>query len=259
MAQHQRRHPNAKKRRRGRHPGLYKTLSAVLILGAVAAACLIFFRVSQIEVVGNSRYSAQEIIDVAGVKSGDNLFAVRAGRVSWELQSRLPYIRAVSVRRALPNTLTITVTEGEALAAVSGGGSWWLLDEDGKILENASTPGGYARIAGLTPLAPAVGTHLAAGEEERQRLDCLRELLGGLADNGLARRLDWVNLGEDYRLIFSLDERFTVYISPTLEKGMDYWLQRLAVALKNDKVERNPTQRYTVEIMDDKMVRFIPN
>lgn len=259
MAQHQRRQPNSKKRRRGRHPGLYKALSTVLILGAVAAACLIFFRVSQVEVVGNSRYSAQEIIDVAGVKPGDNLFAVRSGRLSWELQSRLPYIRAVSVRRVLPNTLTISVTEGEALAAVSGGGSWWLLDEDGKILENAATPGGYARVSGITPLAPAVGTHLAAGEEEKERLERLRELLGGLAENGLARQLDWVNLGEDYRLTFSLDERFTVYISPTLEKGVGYWLQRLQVALKNDKVEKNPSQRYTVEIMDDKVVRFIPN
>lgn len=259
MAQHQRRRPNSKKRRRGRHPGLYKAMSTVLILGAVVAACLIFFRVSQVEVLGNSRYSAQEIIDVAGVKPGDNLFAIRSGRVSWELQSRLPYIRTVSVRRRLPNTLTIAVTEGQALAAVSGGGSWWLLDEDAKILENASTPGGYARISGITPLAPAVGTHLAAGEEEEERLERLRELLGGLEEHGLAQRLDWVNLAEDYRLTFSLDERFTVHISPTLEKGMGYWLQRLQAALKSDKVEKNTNQRYIVEIMDDKVVRLIPD
>lgn len=259
MAQHQRRHPKAKKRRRGRHPGLYKALSAVLILGAVAAASIIFFRVSQVEVRGSSRYSAQEITDIAGVKVGDNLFAVRAGRVSQRLQSRLPYIRAVSVKRRLPNTLTITVTEGEALAAVALEGKWWLLDEDGKLLEQASSPGGAAPVTGVTPLAPAVGTYLAAGEEEKARVERLEELLGGLAKNGLARRLDSVDLTEDYRLTFSLDERFTVHISPTLEKGMEYWLQRLAEALKNEQVQKNPSQRYTVEIMDDQRARFIPS
>ena len=59
MAQPQQRRHNSKKRRRGRHPGLYKALSAVLILAAVAAACVIFFRVSQVEVRGNRRYTAQ--------------------------------------------------------------------------------------------------------------------------------------------------------------------------------------------------------
>lgn len=259
MAQQQRHRPNTKKRRRGRHPGLYKALSTVLILGAVAAACIIFFRVSQIEVLGNSRYTVQEIIDIAGVKPGDNLFAVRSGRISQRLQSRLPYVRSVSVRRRLPNTLTITVTEGQALAAVAHEGKWWLLDEDGKLLEQASSPGGAAPVTGVTPLAPAVGTYLAAGEEEAPRVERLRELLGGLAKNGLAGRLDRVDLAEDYRLTFSLDERFTVHISPTLEKGMDYWLQRLREYLKNETIQKNQSQSYTVEIMDDQCARFIPD
>lgn len=259
MAQQQRRRPNSKKRRRPRHPGLYKALSAVLILAAVAAACLIFFRVSQIEVLGNQRYSAQEITDIAGVKPGDNLFAVRGASISRELRSRLPYIRTVSVRRGLPNTLTITVTEGKALAAVAQGDSWWLLDEDGKLLEQASSPGSCAQVTGLTPLAPAVGTYLAAGEEEQQRVAWLKELLSALEENGLAQRLNSVDLSEDYRLTFVLDERFTVHISPTLEKGMGYWLQRLREYLKNEKVQKNPSQSYTVEIMDDVRARFIPN
>ena len=257
MAQPNRRH-SAKKRRRGRHPGLYKALSAVLILAAVVAACLIFFRVSQIEVQGNSRYTAQEIIDIAGVKTGDNLFTVSSARISRELQSHLPYIQTVSVRRGLPNTLTITVTESKALAAVPNEGVWWLLDADGKLLEKASAPGDCATVTGVTPLAPAVGTYLAGGEEEERRVVWLKELLTGLEENGLADRLDIVDLSEDYRLTFVLDGRFTIHISPTLEKGMDYWLRRLPTYLNHDSVRRNPNQSYTVEIMDDTRVRFIP-
>ena len=259
MAQPNRRRPNSKKRRRGRHPGLYKALSAVLILAAVVAACLIFFRVGQVEVRGNSRYTAQEIVDIAGVKQGDNLFTLRSARISWELQSHLPYIRAVSIRRSLPSTLTITVTESRALAAVSHGGSWWLMDRDGKLLEKTAGPGSAAPVTGVTPLAPAVGTYLAAGEEQERRVEWLRELLAALEENDLADRLGSIDLSEDYRLTFVLDDRFTVHISPTLEKGMAYWLRRLPDYLDHDSVRRNPNQSYTVEIMDDVRARFIPD
>lgn len=259
MAQPQRRRRNSRKRRRGRHPGLYKALSAVLIVAAVAAACLIFFRVSQIEVQGNSRYSREEIIDIAGVRPGDNLFALGSTRISRELQSRLPYIRSVSVRRKLPNTVVISVTESRALAALEHGGAWWLLDEDGKLLERTSGPGSAAPVTGVTPLAPAVGTYLAAGEEERQRVEWLRELLSALEENGLADRLDRVDLSEDYRLTFALDGRFTVHISPALERGMAYWIRRLPAYLEHESIRRNPSQSYTVEIMDNASARFIPD
>ena len=258
MAQPNRRR-NSKKRRRGRHPGLYKALSAVLIVAAVVAACLIFFRVSQVEVWGNNRYAAQEIIDIAGVKPGDNLFAIRSARVSRALQSRLPYIQTVSVRRSLPSTLIITVTESRAVAAVEHSGIWWLLDREGKLLEKTSGPGNCATVTGVTPLAPAAGTYLAAGEEEEWRVAWLKELLTALEENGLAGRLDSVDLSEDYRLTFVLDGRFTVHISPALEKGMSYWIRRLPSYLNHDSIRHNQNQSYTVEIMDDVRARFIPD
>ena len=258
MAQPPRRRPNSKKRRRGRHPGLYKALSAALILAAVVAACLIFFRVSQIEVVGNSRYTAEEIIDVAGVKTGNNLIAVRAARVSRELQGNLPYIRTVSVRRQLPGTLTIVVTESRAVAAVNREGGWWLMDKDGKLLEQVEGPGDCPVVTGLTPLAPAVGTYLSAGVEKEEQVEWLRQLLTALEENGLADRLDSVDLSEDYMVRFGLDGRFTVQISPALEKGMAYWIRRLPGCLDDSRVRANQNQRYTVSIMDDTNIRFIP-
>lgn len=252
----QRRH-KSRQRSRGRHPGLYKALSAAVILTAVAAACIIFFRVNDVVVKGNQRYTAQEIIDVAGIKQGDNLFTISASGVSRELQNRLPYIRAVSVRRLLPDTLSITVTEGKAVAAVAQGSKWWLMDADGKLLEEGTSPGSCATVTGIVPLAPAVGTHLAAGEEQSARVETLRTLLGALGENGLLDDLNSVELGEDYRVTFVYRERFTVHISPTLEKGMGYWLRRFAAALADPNVAEN--QSYTVEIMDDQRLRFIPD
>ncbi len=255
MAQQRRR--KTKQRRRGRHSRLYTVLSAVLIVAAVVVACTVFFRVGDVVVQGNARYTAQEIIDVSGVEQGDNLLALRPSAISQTLRSRLPYIRSVSVRRLPPDTLSITVVEGKAVAAVAQEGQWWLIDEDCKLLERASAAGGLPTVSGIDPLVPAEGTYLAAAEEQRYRVERLKELLQGLSENGLLEKLQSVNLTEDYRVTFTYDDRFTVHLSPVTEAGMSYWLRRFGVAVADPRVNAN--QDYTVEIMDEERLRFIPD
>ncbi len=272
MAQQKRRR-NGKVRRRGRHSGLYAVLSAALILAAVAAACLIFFRIGEVRyetpdggetapdsgilVLGNQRYTDQAVIEVTGVQAGDNLFTLRGSKISRDILSRLPYVSTVKVRRRLPDQLIVEVTEGRALAAIAQDGKWWLVDAQGKLLEQAGQPGGLAPVTGIVPLAPAVGTYLAAEESQAARVERLKELLDALEENGMTERLERIDLSEDYRVTFDMDGRFTVHISPTLEKGMSYWLRRLAEYTGHDSIAGNH-QSYTVEIMDDKNVRFIP-
>lgn len=253
---HTRRH-KPRPRSRNRYPGLYKLLSAALILAAVVAACAVFFRVGEIDIQGNSRYTRQEILEVAGVELGDNLFTVDRGRMVRELQSKLPYIQTVNVRLLLPDTLSIAVTEGDAVASVSYGGEWWYFTSNCKLLERADSPGGHPVVTGLSPLAPAVGTYFATAEEQRSRLDNLKDLLDALERNELLDKLDSIDLSEEYVMSFSYDGRLTVNVSSTLEMGTAYWLHRFAAALENPRVA--PNQRYTVEILDGKRVRFIPD
>lgn len=257
----QRRHPS-KRRTQGRFPGLYKAISAVLIVAAVVAACAIFFRVDEVQVTGNVRYTAQEIIDVTGIKAGDNLFTLDRARLAREIQSRLPYIRTVSVRRALPDGVVISVTEGRAVAAVAHEGRWWLIDSNCKLLEAVASPGDYAAVTGISPLAPAAGTSLATAEEQRARLAQLRELLAALEENGLLEELDSVDISEDYRIVFGYAGRFHVEMSTALispnrnETGTSYWMRRFAEGLRRPNVA--PNQRYRVDISDSKTLHFIP-
>lgn len=256
----QRRH-KSRRRARGRFPGLYKAVSAVLILAAVVVAFAIFFRVGDVQVIGNVRYTAQEIIDVTGVKNGDNLFTIDRAKLAREIQNRLPYVKTVSIRRALPDGLVISVTEGQAVAAVGQEGGWWLVDSAGKLLEQTSTPGGHATITGISPLAPAAGTSLATSEEQRPRLALLREVLEGLEANGLLDKLGSVDLSEEYQVTLVYDSRFTVQLSTALvssnpnETAMSYWLRRFAAAKDNPRVI--PDQRYRVEISDNERLHFI--
>lgn len=147
--------------------------------------------------------------------------------------------------------------EAEPVAAVSCAEVWWLLDENGKLLEQVANPDGYATVTGLTLLAPETDTYLVTPGNQVQRAARLRELLSALQDWGLADRLERIDLSEENLLAFTLDGRFTVHISPTLDEGMNYWIRRLSAALEHPKVDAN--QNYTVEILDGECLRFIPN
>ena len=130
----QRRHPRSK-RRRGRFRGLYKFLSILLIAAAVVLACVVFFRVNSVEVTGNVRYTAAEVIAASGIEMGDNLVVLPRSRVSAAICANLPYVESVSVKKALPDGVVLVVTERVAAASVESAEGRWLVSAQGKLLE----------------------------------------------------------------------------------------------------------------------------
>ena len=182
--------------------------------------------------VGNSRYTAQEVIDASGVQIGDNLFQMNKNQISQRILQQLPYVGEVSPQRGLPSTLTIQVTEISAAARVevyqeaslqaettdeSGGAEEdssgqtdgaegeeeepqtladqpWLISTSGKLLEVAPEGSGALSVTGLTVLAPQSGTMLAVPQEQQYRLDALKELLSALEEMGQLDQVSSIDL-----------------------------------------------------------------
>ena len=174
------------RRRRGRFGILYKVLSFFLILAAIVTGCIVFFRVNEIVVVGETRYSETEIIAATGVELGENLFQLNKFDMAHKVLTQLPYVDEITISRKLPDTLVLKVTESTPLAVLESGGNWWLLDVRGKLLEqgDAALAQGRAVLTGLDPLSPAVGGRLAVGEEQQKKLESLMALFSALPGQG---------------------------------------------------------------------------
>ena len=134
-----RRSNKRKRRNRGRFGILYQFLSLVIILVVIAAGCVVFFRVDEVTVDGESKYTAEEIIAASGIEQGDNLFLISPVQTGRKIASVLPYVDNVNVRRALPDGVVITVTECMPAAVIQGNGSWWIIDAKGKVLEQTAS------------------------------------------------------------------------------------------------------------------------
>ena len=204
---------NRHRRSRGRFGFLYKLLCVLLIFAAVLVGSVVFFRVNEVTVEGQSRYSAEELVAASGVKTGDNLFLVNKPQTALNITRQLPYVENVSVVRRLPDTLELRITETTAVAAVQADGAWWLIDARGKVLEqgDAALRGSYPEVLGLTPLSPAVGTRLSVAEEEQLKLDSLRSLLTALKTQTLTAGLKgFIDLSSVNAIHFGYGDDLTV-------------------------------------------------
>lgn len=201
------------RRRRGRSGVLYKMLSVLLILAAIIAGCIVFFRVEKINVAGSTTYTRQQIIDVSGVEMGDNLFLIRKIPTGRKILNALPYIKTVNLRRELPNGLAITVTECVPVAALKGEeDSWWILDSSGKLLEQGdqSLAEPFMKITGLTALKPSEGGRLSVSVEETTKLESLKSILAALEERGLFDQVNSIDLSAVTEIRMVYRDHYTV-------------------------------------------------
>ncbi len=222
------RRSNRNRRKKGRFGALAKLLSFVVILAAIIMGCTVFFRVAQVEVEGNARYTAAEVIAAAEVSMGDNLFGLNRYNIAQKIMRGLPYISEVSVQRRLPDTLSIAVTECEAAACIETAGGWILFNSGGKVLETA-TETELPQVTGITPLETATGMPLAVGEEERAKFTSLVGLLTALEGRQLLEHIDSIDLSSDTRMTMEYDGRLTVRVP--LKADFEYKAKALISAL----------------------------
>ena len=246
-----------RRRRRGSLGPLLRVLSVLLTAVAVVAALTLFFKVDQVVVSGNSRYSAEEIIEVSGVEQGDNLILMDKYHIAEKLYTELPYITEVRINRKLPDVLMVEVVETQAVAAIKGGSSTWLMDSGGKLLEvvSASMAEKYITLEGLTAESPAISGKLKLGEESPISAQRLLELMQALTQWGMLEKTTSLDASDPDYMVLSYDGRFQVEMF--YDADFDFKLNCLQAAVA--QLEPNETGTIRMTMKDDNEVRFIPD
>ena len=151
------------RRYRKRRGGIAYTILAVLLIAAsVVAACTVFFRVEEVTVEGNERYSQEQILSVASVEMGANMILTPGEQIAQRIYRALPYVDHVEVQKRFPTTLKMVITESQPVAVITGAASAWIVDAKGKLLEQGAqaqtTPENQAQLDGLTAMTTALAS-----------------------------------------------------------------------------------------------------
>lgn len=248
---------HSRRRRRKGSPGpLLRVLSVVLMAVAIVAALTLFFKVEQVAVIGNSRYTQEEILAVAGVEKGDNLILLDKYHIAQRLYTELPYITNVRINRRPPDLLMVEVEEARAVASIGGAGAWWLISANGKILEavDAAAADDYTRLDNLEAESPAAGGYLRLTEGGKLTTERLLELLAEMEDRDMFTRMDNIDAGDPDKLVLGYDSRFQVEMY--YDADFAFKLGCLAAAVA--ELEPNETGVLRMTMRDDNEVRLIP-
>lgn len=234
-----------RRRRRGRRGGagaLLTFFALVLIIAAVVAALTIFFKIQKVTVTGESRYPAAELAAASGIETGRNMFLFNKIKAIEGLFAQYPYLDEISIRRHLPDTVDITVTECQPMAVLHSLSEYtppklkatdepvttvkeeyYLIDIKGKLLELVDAEAGqnYCLIEGASLKNPAVGKYASFAEEQKQKPLFL--VLNSLNDHDILLNVDLIDITETYNISFRYTHRFLVKIGSVdeLEKKID--------------------------------------
>lgn len=227
--------PKKKKRRQRRATAVVVLL---MILVGIGLSITVFFPVTKIRVQGDlSYYTARQIIDAAGFEEGDNLFRFSAKQREEDIWRALPYVETVQIRRSLPGTITIEITEVTGVMCVQYTGGCVIVSHALKILEVTSVPpAGAVVVTGLTPEDPKVGEALVT--EMAAEADYLKTLAGVLERYGLTGRVTSIDVSDKLNYSMVYDGRYFVMIGTA--NNADYKIRMLAEVVQN-KLDENAT------------------
>ena len=209
---------------------LIRIATVIAIVMAVVFGMSIFFKVSQVEVVGTEKYTVSQIQEAAGLMNGTNLLTLNKGQIASRILTKLPYVNKVlSIGIRLPDTVVIQVEETEVSYAVqSEDTSWWLVSCEGKILEKVDGSVAYSntRILGVKLENPELGKTAVASEMQavppveaptepitvynRERLAAALQIAKEMEANGVLGELATIDVSDMGNITVWYGQRFEI-------------------------------------------------
>lgn len=112
------------------------TVIAAIILAVLFAVVIVaaFFRVSYINVSGNTRYNDQDIIDASGIKYKSNLYLIDSGNVASSIISQFPFVKTVKIKRNIPDTIVLELESDEAMFYTEIDGEFFIISRDMRVV-----------------------------------------------------------------------------------------------------------------------------
>jgi len=189
----------------------YIALGVILITLTAILGTSIFMRINEIRIEGTSLYSIEEVVEASGLSAGRNLFLINPQSVSSRIREELPFVSAANIKRILPDTVVIEVTESPAAGIVNFSGERYVIDSEGRVLamisgEDFSLHGlvidDLIEIRGLEIDDATIGRTLRAEFGAETRLQNMQDILAAMAREGIIPDVSYIDVSNSANLHF---------------------------------------------------------
>ncbi len=246
------------RRRRGLRL-LYLLMSFILIVSAILVSCVFFFRVEEIQILGNTRYSNEQVLTVANIGAEANLFLLPRTAIEKRISDSMPYVDSVNLKNKYPSTLILEIQECVPLAAFRTDNGYWLMDASGKVLEQVdeSIASTLIQVEGVSLLDPKVGQPAQVPDEAKGKFAALCALLGSLQEHEIAADVSWIDMSGETDIEMGYLGRFTVRLPlrtehSATEQGSEIYSLKIEALKKIVSQYLGETDRGIIDLWEDK-------
>jgi len=218
--------------------GTWAAVAAGAMFGPQAVRESQMLNLTEMDVRGNERVERQVLLAASGVELGDNLVMVDLETAADEIQ-KLEWVETVSLRRAYPDRLAISVKEREPVSLLADG-QLWFVDGNAEVFKPVS--------AGEWQDLPVVSgvTVDDRGVDPVGSRDRLRRALDVVNAVGASQHLAQIDIGELRVLdsggfeVLLADSGATLHLD---EESYEMGLQRLDTLLDRELVALDDVSR----------------
>ncbi|HAN20335.1 MAG: hypothetical protein A2Y15_03985 [Clostridiales bacterium GWF2_36_10] len=236
-------------KKRIRRAIFYSALFFIVTAVFLTVAFAVFFRVRNININGNERYSYEEIIAALPVKADDNLYSFKTEDVETAIKKAFPFIGNVSVTRSIPSHINIEITETDVAMYMHLARDYYLLSSELRVLDRIvdaiQIPENVIMLKASQVHRCIVGE--TASFIDTRSYDAITALYKNISDNNIQTKVDSIDITSRFDVYLQYENRFKVYVG-----DMDYSdiKMQFLVEIITDLDKRNTGTNGTIDISD---------
>lgn len=217
-------------RRRRRNLSLYYLmLTAICVIIFLILSRTVFFRIEKYEVTGIDLYSEDQILNAGGLKVGRNMYGINLERTAKKIKDSLIYVEDVNLKRKLPNSFIVEVTEAKAYACCEYEGSRYaIITRAGRYLETEQlgARAGLIQIKGMELKNVALGEDFESADETK--ITIILELLDSIEKN-CPNKITEIDITDRTNIVMMYENRIEVEFGSSLD--YDYKLRYISALI----------------------------
>lgn len=188
-------------------------LIVLLIFAGYAVSELL---VTDIEVVGESRYGEDVIVETSGIEPGQRLLLLPRTGIKKTLLQALPYLEEAKISFIPPGTARITVTAATPMCIMQLPEGSYVISDSWRILGPAeSADAELPDVAMDMPDGQQVGDELAFFSEADRRIAV--DIFSVLKDNDILKDISEIDMKNTAEITVRYLDRFTVKLGDKLD------------------------------------------
>ena len=209
---------------------------------ALMLALIIIFvfsvRIKSVTVEGNAVSAKENIISAANLRRGAHMYSIDKNALSKSILEKNPYVSSVTVRRRLPSTIIITVTEDKPSFFMAFGSDFLILSDRLRVLDVVQSPQGLSS-SGIIPISLPTVTEAVPGKtlvcESARDYRLSAELIGQFASCDFADGITMIDISNRFAVKAVYKSKYTIVFGSytDLEKKLKFCKKTIGYVEKN--------------------------